>query len=784
MSAHPSGPVAKANTGMLASFAALALAVAALLAALTPTSSLASLQLLQPNASVRATFFGKGGFSSDGLGQNGVGGTVQADVPNGSTVVQAYLYGSYYANTQPDATARTINFDGTNVILQTLPNSEAGRAGLSTARAVVTAQVAAKVGAGEGITNFSVNTDPSTLDGVALVVIFSNPNLPDTTVAVVEGGSKQTGDQVTFNFANAINPTQPGFLATMAIGSGFSYQGVAGHGCGKSQYSILDINGQLLTNCAGNYDDGIAANSGLITVGGVGDSFDNPTPPGSPATDDELYDLKPFLSAGDTQLLINMTNPSQDDNLFLAIIATTGQAQVTTEVCDNGVDDDGDGLIDANDPDCDDGRIVFASNRDGTYNYEIYSMNPDGTGQTRLTNNSAIDYSPSRLPRRSRRSPSPPTATATHYEIYVMNADGTGPDPPDQRAAVDNNPAWSPDGQKLVFASNREDGQLRDLRDERRRHRRRPASPTARRSTVARPARPTGTDRLHIRPRRQLRDLRDERRRHRPDAADHNSATETTPCVARRRRRSPSLQPRRRQPRDLPMNADGTAQTRLTTSSTVDNNPAFSPDGTKLVFNSNRDGNRRDLPDEPRRHRPDQADQLPGDRLPARLGVGPRDSPLHVHRHRPRRRLDEQRPLPDLHLPLDRAELHFPVLDRHRLPQLRSPALATAASHTPAMPAGQRHRFFRVERPDAAGNTDQSPATRSCHGQLPVSRNGKIVFASNRDGNSLEIYVDERRRHRPDAPHQQRRRSTTAAWSPDGKKIAFDATATATTRST
>ena len=31
------------------------------------------------------------------------------------------------------------------------------------------------------------------------------------------------------------------------------------------------------------------------------------------------------------------------------------------------------------------GRIAFTSDRDG--NYEIYTMNADGTGQTRLTNN-------------------------------------------------------------------------------------------------------------------------------------------------------------------------------------------------------------------------------------------------------------------------------------------------------------------------------------------------------------------------------------------------------------
>ena len=39
------------------------------------------------------------------------------------------------------------------------------------------------------------------------------------------------------------------------------------------------------------------------------------------------------------------------------------------------------------------------------------------------------------------------------------------------------------------------------------------------------------------------------------------------------------------------MNSDGSAQMRLTSNPADDANPVFSPDGTKILFHSNRSGN-------------------------------------------------------------------------------------------------------------------------------------------------------------------------------------------------
>jgi hypothetical protein len=100
-------------------------------------------------------------------------------------------------------------------------------------------------------------------------------------------------------------------------------------------------------------------------------------------------------------------------------------------------------------------KIAFHSNRDtGGTTYEIYTMNANGTGVTRLTNNSVDDTMPSWSPDGSKIVFD--SMRDGNSEIYVMNADGTNQTRLTYDPAGDFDPTWSPDSQQIAFVSERD----------------------------------------------------------------------------------------------------------------------------------------------------------------------------------------------------------------------------------------------------------------------------------------------------------------------------------------
>ena len=187
------------------------------------------------------------------------------------------------------------------------------------------------------------------------------------------------------------------------------------------------------------------------------------------------------------------------------------------------------------------GKIAFRSNRDNPFNNEIYVMNADGGGQTRLTRD-AFAEDPTWSPDGTRIA-----FTRVDTAIWVMNADGSEQTVLYRGSADDL--AWSPDGTKIAFASQRfAAGEGKEI--------------------YVINATGGGETRL-----------------------TQNPAPDFDPAWSPDGRKIAFTSERDGNSEIYVMNADGSGPTRLTQNGVGDDAPAWSPDGKKIAFDSERDGN-------------------------------------------------------------------------------------------------------------------------------------------------------------------------------------------------
>jgi Tol biopolymer transport system component len=194
-----------------------------------------------------------------------------------------------------------------------------------------------------------------------------------------------------------------------------------------------------------------------------------------------------------------------------------------------------------------DGRVAFAS-LEG--NWQIFTLNPDGTDVTRLTDLPTNQFHPAWSPDGTRIGLDVQESIQESkggMEIYVMNANGSSLDQLTEGPGWNYLPAWSPDGGRIAFVSNRD-----------------------------------GNDEIYV-----MNADGSEQMRLTTDPEEDLSPT-WSPDGTRI-----AFQSNRNANNEIyVMNADGSDLTNLTDSPTSGEfDPAWSPDGTRIAFVSDRDGN-------------------------------------------------------------------------------------------------------------------------------------------------------------------------------------------------
>ena len=188
------------------------------------------------------------------------------------------------------------------------------------------------------------------------------------------------------------------------------------------------------------------------------------------------------------------------------------------------------------------------------YVTDLYVMNVDGTGQTNLTNSATSQETHPAWSPDSTKIAFGCQIDGIYWEICVINADGTGLTRFTNNTSGDSAPVWSPDDTKIAFECWRDDSwEICVMNTD-----------------------GSGQTNLTNSPHNGNGSLSGE------DLQPTWSPDSAKIAFMSRRDGNPEI---------YMMNADGSGLTNLTNNAAGDEHPVWSPDGTKIAFVSRRDGN-------------------------------------------------------------------------------------------------------------------------------------------------------------------------------------------------
>ncbi|HZD17405.1 MAG TPA: hypothetical protein VE669_04620, partial [Actinomycetota bacterium] len=153
----------------------------------------------------------------------------------------------------------------------------------------------------------------------------------------------------------------------------------------------------------------------------------------------------PAWSASGTRIAYAARTSSRGPfRIFVANADGSGQAQLTSQ---------GAGRADRSPAWSPDGtRIAFVSDRDGGFP-EIYLMNPDGTGISRLTNNGYVDGNPTWSPDGTRIAVERCCTNGTSDLVAIDVVTHAETALTDSTSFHEFDPSWSPDGTRIAFVA-------------------------------------------------------------------------------------------------------------------------------------------------------------------------------------------------------------------------------------------------------------------------------------------------------------------------------------------
>ena len=183
---------------------------------------------------------------------------------------------------------------------------------------------------------------------------------------------------------------------------------------------------------------------GTVAGAGYGHAKVTATAPGGKTATADVYVVGEIIVAS------SRAAPNTPGKFQLYTVDRSNLAQLTKLTLDT---------TSASDPAfaADGSRIAFVSQRDG--NAEIYVMNADGTGSTRITNDPQPDGRPSFTPD-GQALVFHSSRTAGKQQIWIVNVDGSSLMQL-TRDSVNSSPTVSPDGQTIAYVSIRnKDGDI------------------------------------------------------------------------------------------------------------------------------------------------------------------------------------------------------------------------------------------------------------------------------------------------------------------------------------